>query len=59
MGFLSKYDTINEKTIREAMTYGTITASFGIEEFSLNKFQKINKKDIDNRFSKFLKMFAL
>ena len=41
------------------MTYGTITASFGIEEFSLNKFQKINKKDIDNRFSKFLKMFAL
>ena len=31
MGFLSKYDTINEKTIREAMTYGTITASFGIE----------------------------
>ena len=59
MGFLSKYDTINEKTIREAMAYGTITASFGIEEFSLNKFQKINKKDIDNRFSKFLKMFAL
>ena len=59
MGFLSKYDTINEKTIREAMTYGTITASFGIEEFSLNKFQKMNKKDIDNRFSKFLKMFAL
>ena len=59
MGFLSKYDTINEKTIREAMTYGTITASFGIEEFSLNKFQKISKKDIDNRFLKFLKMFAL
>jgi len=59
MGFLSKYDTINEKTIREAMTYGTITASFGIEEFSLNKFQKINKKDIDNRVSKFLKMFVL
>ena len=59
MGFLSKYDTINEKTIREAMAYGTITASFGIEEFSLNKFQKISKKDIDNRFSKFLKMFAL
>ncbi len=59
MGFLSKYDTINEKTIREAMTYGTITASFGIEEFSLNKFQKINKKDIDNRVSKFLKMFEL
>ena len=59
IGFLSKYDTINEKTIREAMTYGTITASFGIEEFSLNKFQKINKKDIDNRVSKFLKMFAL
>ena len=59
MGFLSKYDTINEKTIREAMAYGTITASFGIEEFSLNKFQKISKKDIDNRFSKFLKMFVL
>lgn len=59
MGFLSKYDTINEKTIREAMTYGTVTASFGIEEFSLNKFQKINKKDIDNRVSKFLKMFEL
>ena len=59
MGFLSKYDTINEKTIREAMAYGTITASFGIEEFSLNKFQKISKKDIDIRFSKFLKMFAL
>ena len=59
MGFLSKYDTINEKTIRKAMAYGTITASFGIEEFSLNKFQKISKKDIDNRFSKFLKMFAL
>ena len=59
MGFLSKYDTINEKTIREAMTYGTITASFGIEEFSLSKFQKINRNDIDNRFSKFTEMLKL
>lgn len=59
MGFLANYDSIDKKTIREAMVYGTITASFGIEEFSLSKFQKINRNDIDNRFSKFTEMFKL
>ena len=59
MGFLANYDSIDKKTIREAMVYGTITASFGIEEFSLSKFQKINRNDIDNRFSKFKEMFKL
>jgi sugar/nucleoside kinase (ribokinase family) len=59
MGFLAQNDIVNDHNIKTAITYGTVTASFGIEEFSLDKFQEIKKEDIDKRFSDFSKMFMI
>jgi len=33
--------------------YGTVVASYNIEDFSLRRFQQISRDDIDRRFAEF------
>ncbi|MBT3168815.1 MAG: sugar kinase [Candidatus Cloacimonetes bacterium] len=49
MGYLSQQNKFDETTIKNAMIYGTITASFNVEDFSLNKLQKIDFEMIEKR----------
>lgn len=53
MGFLSKSKTLNESAIRKAIIYGSIMASFTVEDFSVNRLLEISAKDISNRYSHF------
>ena len=59
MGMLSKLDKINIEAIREAMIYGTVTASFGIEEFSLDRFTYLKNDEIEKRVHDFKNMCFL
>ncbi|OQX71623.1 MAG: sugar kinase [Candidatus Cloacimonas sp. 4484_275] len=52
MGYLAKSDNFNEKTIKNAMIYGTILASFDVEDFSLNKLSKVSSEEIEFRKEK-------
>ncbi len=53
MGFLAARDSINTATLRRAIACGTVTASFNLEDFSLNRFFGINLDDIEKRMKQF------
>ncbi len=53
MGFLSKAGRINDAVIRKSVIYGSILASFVVEDFSVNKLLKISFRDISARYNSF------
>ena len=53
MGFLAARDSIDTATLRRAIACGTVTASFNLEDFSLNRFFQINLSDIESRMKQF------
>jgi sugar/nucleoside kinase (ribokinase family) len=57
VGFLAYTGDISEENIRRAIIYGSVMASFDVEDFSLGRLQKVKKEDIKRRF-KTLKKIA-
>ena len=53
MGFLSKAKKIDESSIRKSIIYGSIMASFAVEDFSVNRLLEITKEDIAERYNHF------
>lgn len=53
MGALSERGEVSEAAIRKAMSYGSVVASFGVEDFSLDRLQKLSRHDIETRFHAF------
>ncbi len=49
MGYLTRKDNFDKDTIRNAMIYGTIMASFCVESFSLDKVKEVTSEMIENR----------
>ena len=49
MGYLAQKGNADFETLRTAVAYGTVTASFTINDFSLKGLTSINKSDIDDR----------
>ena len=43
-------------SIRKAMAYGTVIASFNIEEFSLNRFSRLTYREVEQRFDEYCEM---
>jgi len=56
MGYLSRVKAINEAAIRRSIIYGSILASFTVEDFSVNRLLEISKKDIEARYRHFRKI---
>jgi sugar/nucleoside kinase (ribokinase family) len=56
MGYLATREVFSPAELRAALGYGTVTASFVIEDFSLYKFRKIERADIDGRLAEFRKL---
>jgi hypothetical protein len=44
--------------LKEAMAYGILAASFTVEDFSLDRLQKIERNDIDRRMDEYRKMLS-
>jgi len=49
MGYLAATGKTDFATLKKAVVYGTVVASFAIADFSLNGLTAINRADIDNR----------
>jgi hypothetical protein len=49
MGYLAQTGKTDFETLKKAVAYGTVVASFTIADFSLNGLKSINKTDIDRR----------
>ena len=56
MGYLSRAKAINEAAIRRGIIYGTMLASFTVEDFSVNRLLEISNKDIEARYKRFRKI---
>lgn len=56
MGYLASKRAINEKNLRKALLYATVTASFAVEDFTLERLEKISKEDVDERMRSFKQM---
>jgi len=53
MGYLSEAKRYNKKSLREAVVYGSIMATFAVEDFSLRKLQRVTLSDVRRRLDKF------
>jgi len=58
MGFLAEQGNIEPKTLKTAMAYGTVTASFTVEDFSLDRLKKIEREDIERRMEEYRAMLS-
>jgi sugar/nucleoside kinase (ribokinase family) len=50
--------THDSRTMKKALAYGTLMASFTVEDFSLDRLRKISRKDLDKRMQKYRRMFS-
>ncbi|MCA1807895.1 MAG: PfkB family carbohydrate kinase [Lentisphaerae bacterium] len=53
LGYLSTANKIDEATVREAMLYGTVAASFSVESFSLEKLAVLPRSELLRRLRQF------
>jgi len=58
MGYLVKAGKITSLTIKKALAYGTVAASFNVEDFGLFKTSKITRGDLERRLTKFKDCFS-
>jgi len=56
LGYLAAQQNIEEKTVRNAIIYGCVSASFTVEDFSYNKLINLDKNGLDNRVGKLKEM---
>ncbi len=56
MGYLSRFKKIDERRLRKAIVYGSIMASYNVENFSVNRLSKLNKRLIDKRYNEYKKL---
>jgi len=56
MGYLSSQRVLDEAAMRRAMIFGSVMASFNVEEFGTARVQKLTTDEINERFRAFKKM---
>jgi sugar/nucleoside kinase (ribokinase family) len=58
MGCLAQEGSTEPASLKRAMIYGCVVASFNVEDFSLRRFRQIKRADIDARYREFLDFTA-
>jgi sugar/nucleoside kinase (ribokinase family) len=53
MGYLAAQDRLDAATMRRAMVYGSVMASFTVEDFSLNRLTRLKPAEIAERYAAF------
>jgi len=53
VGFLAKSGCIDDESLRKAVIYGSVMASFSVEEFSLNRLKSVTLSEIQDRCFQF------
>jgi sugar/nucleoside kinase (ribokinase family) len=53
MGYLAQCGKIDEIALRQAVIYGSVMASFNVEEFSCDRLRRLQPEEIRERFRQF------
>src|SRR5688572_19668402 len=56
MGYLASQEKLDEAAMRRAMIFGSVMASFNVEEFGTERVQKLTHAEINERFRAFKRM---
>jgi sugar/nucleoside kinase (ribokinase family) len=59
LGELARGGTIDGPSLRRAIVYGSVMASFTVEDFSLNRLVRLEAREIDERYRAFQEMMRL
>jgi sugar/nucleoside kinase (ribokinase family) len=58
MGYLAEKNNFEPRTLKEAMAYGILTASFTVEDFSLDRLKRIERADLERRMEDYRRMLS-
>ncbi len=56
MGYLAELGSFDPASLKKAMAYGILVASFTVEDFSLDRLEQIDRNDLELRLDKYRKM---
>jgi cytidine kinase len=59
MGYLAECGDQDPRSLKHALAYGTLVASFNVEDFSLDRLARIERPDIDARLRDYREMLRL
>lgn len=58
MGYLAEKGNFEPRTLKEALAYGVLVASFTVEDFSLDRMKQIERADLDRRMEEYRRMLS-
>jgi sugar/nucleoside kinase (ribokinase family) len=58
MGYLAERREHDPRALKSALAYGTVAASFNVEDFSLDRLKQIDRAAIDGRFDAYRRMLS-
>jgi len=58
MGYLAEQDDFDPTTLKQAMAYGIVVASYNVEDFSLDRMKTIERADLELRLEQYKKMLS-
>ncbi|HVA47234.1 MAG TPA: PfkB family carbohydrate kinase [Pirellulales bacterium] len=58
MGYLAECGNFDPRTLKTALAYGTVVASFNVEAFSLERMRQIDRSEIDERLEEYRRMLT-
>ena len=58
MGHLASLGRFDPQALKEALAYGTVTASFTVEDFSLGRLEKLDRSLLDQRLKEYRQMLS-
>lgn len=56
MGYLAGTGEVSDRSLRRALIYGSVMASFAVEEFGVSRLLRLTRSEIDARFNEFKSM---
>jgi len=56
MGYLANTMNFDDANIRRAIVFGSVMASFNVEDFSLNRMKSLEYREIENRYREFRRL---
>jgi sugar/nucleoside kinase (ribokinase family) len=56
MGFLARHGRMSESILRTAVVYGSVMGSFVVEDFSLQRLEKLTWEEVEKRYRAFVEL---
>jgi sugar/nucleoside kinase (ribokinase family) len=53
MGYLANTGNLSDEGVRQAIVFGSVMASFNVEDFSLNRMKRLTYPEIETRYRNF------